>query len=140
MSSDLCVEAEFLAQVPNEIVRSGFSWAWPQPEPMCSVYSAVSGEALAVVDDYEGKTAKEVKRSLAAQVGVSRFRQRLWTEDWFQEIQDDEVFSSDLVKVQLVVLDFLQPEAEEGRRMIAASRDNDFHALEVLLQARELRV
>ena len=47
------------------------------PEPMCSVYSAVSGEALAVVDDYEGKTAKEVKRSVAAQVGVSRFRQRI---------------------------------------------------------------
>ena len=60
--SDLCVEAEFLAQVPNEIVRSAFSWAWPLTEPMCSVYSAVSGQALAVVDDYEGKTAKEVKR------------------------------------------------------------------------------
>ena len=101
---------------------------------MCSVYSAVSGEVLAVVDDYEGQTAKEVKRSLAAQVGVSRFRQRLWTENWFHEIQDDEVFTSDLVKVQLVVLDFLQPEAEEDGRMIAASRDNDFHALEVLLQ------
>ena len=118
--SDLCVEAEFRAQVPNEIHRSGFSWAWPLTEPMCSVYSAVSGEALAVVDDYEGKTAKEVKRSLAAQVGVSRFRQRLWTEDWSHEIQDDEVFTSDLVKVQLVVLDFLPPEAEEDRRMIAA--------------------
>ena len=101
---------------------------------MCSVYSAVSGEALAVVDDYEGKTAKEVKRSLAAQVGVSRFRQRLWTEDWFHEIQDDEVFTSDLVKVQLVVLDFLPPEAEEDRRMIAVSWGNDVPALEVLLQ------
>ena len=98
------------------------------------MYSAVSGEALAVVDDYEGKTAKEVKRSLAAQVGVSRFRQRFWSDDWSHEIQDDEVFTSDLVKVQLVVLDFLQPEAEEDRRMIAASRDNDFHALEVLLK------
>ena len=103
-------------------------------EPMCSVYSAVSGQALAVVDDYEGKTAKEVKRSLAAQVGVTRFRQRLWTDDWSHEIQDDEVFTSDLVKVQLVVLDFLQPDAEEDRRMITASRDNDLPALELLLK------
>ena len=103
-------------------------------EPMCSVYSAVSGQALAVVDDYEGKTAKEVKRSLAAQVGVSRFRQRLWSEDWSHEIQDDEVFTSDFVKVQLVVLDFLPPEAEEDQRMIAASRDNDLPALELLLK------
>eukprot|EP00435_Cladocopium_sp_Y103_P011594 s837_g3.t1 len=101
---------------------------------MCSVYFAVSGEALAVVDDYEGKTAKEVKRSLAAQVGVSRFRQRLWTDDWSHEIQDDDVFTSYLVKVQLVVMDFLPPEAEEERRMIAASRDNDLPALEALLQ------
>ena len=101
---------------------------------MCSVHSAVSGQALAVVDDYEGQTAKEVKRSLAAQVGVSRFRQRFWSDDWSHEIQDDEVFTSDLVKVQLVVLDFLPPEAEEDRRMIAASRGNDFRELEVLMQ------
>ena len=101
---------------------------------MCSVYSAVSGEALAVVDDYEGKTAKEVKRSVAAQVGVSRFRQRIWSEDWFYEIMDDEVFPSDLVKVQLVVLDFLPPERYEDRRMIAASIDNNLKALEALLQ------
>ena len=99
MASDLCVEATSLAQALNEIVRSGSSWAWALTEPMCSVYSAVSGEALAVADDYEGQTAKEVKRSLAALVGVSRFRQRLWTEDWSHEIQDDEVFTSDLVKV-----------------------------------------
>eukprot|EP00435_Cladocopium_sp_Y103_P010626 s837_g2.t1 len=101
---------------------------------MCSVYSAVSGEALAVVDDYEGKTAKEVKQYLAAQVGVSRFRQRFWSDDWSHEIQDDEVFTADLVKVQLVVLDFLLPVIEEERRMIAASRDSDLGALELLLQ------
>ena len=101
---------------------------------MCSVYSAVSGEALAVVDHYEGKTAKEVKHSLAAQAGVSRFRQRFWSEDWSHEILEDEVFSSDLVKVQLVVLDFLPPEAKEDRRMIDASRDNDLPAIQALLR------
>ena len=128
LSCDLSVEAEFLAQVLSGIVRSFLGG------PMCSVYSAVSGEALAVVDGYECKTAKEVKHSLAAQVGVSRFRQRFWSEDWSHEILEDEVLSSDSVKVQLVVLDFLPPEAEEDRRMIAASRDNDLPALEALLR------
>eukprot|EP00435_Cladocopium_sp_Y103_P074114 s57_g46.t2 len=96
--------------------------------------SCPGGEALAVVDDSEGKTAKEVKRSLAAQVGVSRFRQRFWSEDWSHEIQDDDVFTSDLVNVQLVVLDFLPPEIQEDQKMIAASRDNDLPALEALLR------
>ena len=59
---------------------------------MCSVYSAVSGEKLTVLDDYEGKTAKEIKQFLAPQIGVSRFRQRFWPEDWSHEIQDDVFF------------------------------------------------
>ena len=30
LTSDLCVEDEFLAQALNEIVRSGLSWGWRQ--------------------------------------------------------------------------------------------------------------
>lgn len=125
LSCDLSVEAEFLAQVLSGIVRSFLGG------PMCSVYSAVSGEALAVVDGYECKTAKEVKHSLAAQVGVSRFRQRFWSEDWSHEMKDDEVFAA--MKVHLIVLNLLPPEDEESQRMIAASMD-DVAALEALLQ------
>ena len=99
---------------------------------MCSVYSALSGEAPAVVDDYEGKTAKEVKRSLAAQIGISRFRQRFWSEDW-SEIQGAVVLASEPMKIQLVVLDFLPPELED-HKLINASGRNDWKALENLLQ------
>eukprot|EP00435_Cladocopium_sp_Y103_P066776 s166_g29.t1 len=101
---------------------------------MCSVYSALSSERVAVVDDYEGKTAKEMKQSLAAQIGISRFRQKLWCEDWSHEIQDDETVASEVSKVRLIVLDFWPPEIEEDQKMIAASMDNDVFALEKLLQ------
>jgi hypothetical protein len=41
-----------------------------------------SGEDVAVLDaaDIEGKTAKDVKRSLVKQLGVTRFRQRFFLE------------------------------------------------------------
>lgn len=48
---------------------------------MCSVYSALSGEVVLLLDDYEGKTAKEMKRFVASQIGVSRFRLRFLLED-----------------------------------------------------------
>lgn len=80
---------------------------------MCSVYSAVSGEVLAVVDKYEGKTAKAIKQSVAAQMGVTRFRQRFFLEDGCG-IEDDEVLTSEPVKIQLVLLDFL-PARRRGR-------------------------
>ena len=100
---------------------------------MCSVHSAVSGEILAVVDDYEGKTAKEVKRFLVPQIGVSRFRQKFWSEDWSHEIQDDFVFAEQ-IKIQLVLSEFWPPDLKEDRRMLAASRNNDLGVLEKLLQ------
>ena len=76
-----------------------------------------SGEVLTTLDqnDFDGKTAREVKRTLAAHVGVSRFRQRLFAEDGYREIQDDEVFGSSPMKVQLVMLEFLPPDAEEDK-------------------------
>jgi hypothetical protein len=58
-----------------------------EPLPMCSVYSAVSGEPLAVLETYEGISAKEMKQSLQSQIGVPRFRQKLFLEDRTQEIQ-----------------------------------------------------
>ena len=57
------------------------------------VYFFASGERLASLDaaDFEGKTAKVVKQLLTAQLGVSRFRQRLFVADGSREIPDDEV-------------------------------------------------
>ena len=95
-----------------------------------------SGETLAALDQdvFDGKTAREVKQTLAAHVGVSRFRQRLFTEDGFREIQDDEVFGSAPVQVQLVMLEFLPLDAEKAECMISACQRNDSACLEKLLQ------
>ena len=58
---------------------------------LCVLSSTVSGEPLAVLETYEGISAKEMKQSLQSQIGVPRFRQKLFLEDRTQEIQDDEV-------------------------------------------------
>lgn len=96
-----------------------------------------SGEILTTLDQdvFDGKTAREVKQTLAAHVGVSRFRQRLFTEGpGFREIHDDEVFGSASVEVQLVVLEFLPPDVEEARHLIDALRRNDSARVEEFLQ------
>lgn len=81
----------------------------------------MSGEAVAFLEGHEGKTAKDLKSDVAAQSGISRFRQKLWSEDWSHEIPDDEVFTAEEVKMQLVLSEFWQPESEQDARMIAAS-------------------
>ena len=95
-----------------------------------------SGEVLTTLDqnDFDGKTAREVKRTLAAHVGVSRFRQRLFAEDGYREIQDDEVFGSGLMQVQLLMLEFLPPDAEEEKHLLYAARTNDSASVEKFLQ------
>ena len=102
---------------------------------MCSIHSAVSGEALSVVDDYEGKSAREIKDRLAIRLGFSRFRQRLWSADWSHEIQDDEVFTSEQTMVQLVVLEHLPQDSEANQMMISMAGVNNSIELEELLQA-----
>ena len=95
-----------------------------------------SGEKAAVFDaaDFEGKTAKAVKHALAAKTDVTTFRQRLFLEGDAVEIPDDEAFASVPVKVQLVVLEFCPPDAEEDEKMMVAARENDTNGLEQLLK------
>jgi hypothetical protein len=95
-----------------------------------------SGEVLTTLDqnDFDGKTAREVKRTLAAHVGVSRFRQRLFAEDGFRAIQDVEVFGSAPLKVHLLMLEFLPSDAAEDERMISACRKNISAQVEEFLQ------
>ena len=95
-----------------------------------------SGETLIVLNpsDFEGKSAKSVKQTLASHVGVSRFRQRLFLSDALCEIPDDEVFGSMSMKVQLVVLDFWQPDAKQDAPMMLACSNGDSVALERFLQ------
>eukprot|EP00435_Cladocopium_sp_Y103_P016477 s426_g4.t1 len=94
-----------------------------------------SGETLTVLeDDLQGQTAKAVKKVLAAKVGISRFKQRLFVEDGSREIQDDETLDPAPLKIQLVVLEFYPPEDEETQKIISASQENNLVALEQLLQ------
>ena len=66
-----------------------FNSTWDQPgyfQAMEECFLA-SGKTLAVLDEMEGQTAKEVKQALAAKVGISRFKQRFFVEDGSHESQ-----------------------------------------------------
>ena len=94
----------------------------------------LSGATLAALapDEFEGKTAKAVKQVLAVQIGVTRFKQRLFSEDG-SEIPDDEVFTSAPVKLHMMVLDFYPADAQRNQQVISASMDNDLIDLEKFL-------
>ena len=72
--------------------------------------------------EYEGKNVKSLKTLVAKQIGVPRFRQRWLSEDR-TVLQDDEfVVASD---VQLVVLNFVQPEEGDRQKLCDACHVND---------------
>ena len=89
--------------------------------------------AVLDADEFEGKTAKAIRQSLAAKFGISRFWQRFFLQNESAEIADvadvadvadDEVLASPL-KVHLVVLELSSPDAEQRGTMISASSGND---------------
>ena len=81
--------------------------------------------------EFEGKNIKSLKTLVAKQIGVPRFRQRWLSEDR-TVLQDDEfVVASD---VQLVVLNFVQPEEGDRQKLCHACRVNDSGQVEELLQ------
>ena len=94
-----------------------------------------SGERVTTLDpdEYDGKSAREVKQSLAARVDVSRFRQRLFAESG-QEIRDHEVLTLETAKVYLVKLELCQADREQVAEMVRAAKNNDVAALEPFLQ------
>eukprot|EP00438_Fugacium_kawagutii_P011109 Skav203180 [mRNA] locus=scaffold39:209403:212782:+ [translate_table: standard] len=102
------------------------------------VCSAISGEAIACLnpDDVEGKSVRDMKRLLALEIDVPRFRQRLFAEDSSHEILDDEIVAKVPERVQIVLLELEQGEgeAEAVAEIIVASEAHDSVALEQLLQ------
>ena len=100
---------------------------------MLRVYSAVSGEEIAVLDaeEFVGKEAKVMKQFLATLTGCSRFRQKLFSRDTV-EIRDDDVVLTD--DVLLVKLDF-ERSGEQGMAAISACcTKDDVKGLEQLLR------
>ena len=96
---------------------------------------AASGVMLAAfdADEFQGKTVQDLKRALAAQTGLTRFRQRLLLDNGLSEIGDDEVLTAP-VNIQLVVLDFFLADVREDRQMVLAAKTNDLVLLEQMLQ------
>ena len=96
-----------------------------------------SGETVTVLAaaQFEGQTAKVVKQNLAKQLGVTRFRQRLFVDDASRELPDDEVFALAPLRVQLLIAEFWPATEDETERMIASCRLNRVAELEKYLKA-----
>lgn len=115
-----------------------FSQDDPNEEPIgaaMEVRFLASGEKLTVLDgdEFQGCSAKTVKQALARH-GLTRFKQKLFWENG-SEIVDHEVFSSNLVAIQLVVMEFWPPDAEQDQKMISAAWQGDSVELEKLLKS-----
>ena len=97
-----------------------------------------SGEILTALDlamFSMAKLRRWVKQTLAAHVGVSRFRQRLFVEDAFREIQDDVRFLDRLpCKCSCLCWSSCCQMLREDERMISPCRRNDSASVEQFLQ------
>ena len=100
---------------------------------MLHVCSAFSGDTIAVVnfEEVEGKSTEALKEHLAPIIGVSKFQQRL-------TLDNNDIPSCDVSlinqKVQLVVLQFGEPDAKSERKMIAACIRDDVQTLQAFLE------
>ena len=132
LSSAMEILAECMGIQRKSSVHGASDFPKERKGSAMEICSALLGERIALLeaDEFEGKS---VKQFLAAKVGVSRFRQRLLSEDG-SEINDDEIFDWAPVKVHLLLLELWSPDAEHNQKMIAACSDNDPAAVEELLQ------
>ena len=103
---------------------------------MLHVNSAVSGEAIATIQlhEFDGKFVKELKQSLVAKTGFTRFQQKLLCQDHGTVCLDDDLLIPG--NSQLVFLPFLAQDesGQEICQLHRACRDCDFQAIEVILQ------
>ena len=104
---------------------------------MLEVLSAVTGESVAVFEHEElaDASVKALKQRLAQKLGIPRFRLRLLHDSCplgdDQTLIDDQEFT--LQVVQLVMLEFLQPDREQDEGIMVACEENDDKLLEQLL-------
>ena len=99
---------------------------------MLHVISAISGEELAVLNLQSETSVEALKEQLAPILGVSKYRQRLFSED-NAEFQLLDI-SLGTQKVQLVILEFLPPAAEHEKNVIAACKNDDLRLLQAYLE------
>ena len=102
---------------------------------MFHISLALSGEPLASFngDEVEGdKSVKSLKRHLAKLIGVSRFRQRWFSED-HSELHDKILYVPPS-KIQLVIMDFLAGDEQTQQDFFSACSENRKKDLEAILQ------
>ena len=102
---------------------------------------ALSGEIVAEFDDDEldemvgsNKLVKDLKKVLADRIGVSRFRQRLFTGEI--ELQDNMPLPS-VPSVQLVTVNFAEPDQGMEEELLRRCQENNLGELEMLLQRQQ---
>ncbi|CAK9033398.1 unnamed protein product [Durusdinium trenchii] len=102
--------------------------------------TALSGTTVAQLDEEQlhcmvesGKAVRDLKQLLSAEVGCSRFRQRLFS-DGIGELPDDMPLRS-LPSIQLVVLPFCAFDEAAEEELRRNCKDNNAMAIERLLQA-----
>lgn len=105
----------------------------PLASAMLRLCSAVSGELVATleVEEVNGYSVKALKRRVAKEIGVGRFRQR-WFEDQ-QELDDDYTLMSSK-DVELVVLNLAAAKDEEVKKLMSFAAENRPAELERLLK------
>eukprot|EP00435_Cladocopium_sp_Y103_P074317 s23_g48.t1 len=86
--------------------------------------------AQLALQEFEGKTTKEVKQRLADRLGTSRHRVRLLDHE---VMPDDQVFEAQTSVLQLVLVPSRQWECKMVQQMLTAVYDDDVSALERLL-------
>ena len=99
----------------------------------------MSGNTVAQLDEDEmhymvesGQTVRDLKRLLSAQVGCSRFQQRLFSDE-MGELEDDLALRA-LSSVQLVILPFCVPDETMKEELLTSCKENNVAHIEGLLQ------
>ena len=101
---------------------------------MLEVRSAVTGESVAVFEHEElaDVSVKALKHRLAQKLGIPHFRLRFLQDNFVlddvQTLIDDQTLTHQLV--QLVILEFLQPDTEQDKGIMVACEGNDDKLLE----------
>ena len=101
--------------------------------------TAVSGNMIAQLDEEQlhymvesGQTVQDLKRLLSAQVGCSRFQQRLFSDE-VGELEDDFPLRT-LSNVLLVILPLCAPDETMEEELLTSCQANNVADIERLLQ------
>ena len=107
----------------------------PASETATMQVTAVSGNTVAQLDEDEldrmvesGKVVRDLKRCLSAQVGCSRFRQRLLVDE-MGELEDDFPIRP-FPSVHLIILPFIAPDEKNQKELRSSCRKNHVAHLE----------